>query len=240
MRICNSAQTPTPPSPKRVIAPLKDPDKSVNGAAASPDPVIKQAKRDLDAGMFANAQTESLAACDTFALTSNLGPPINKGDNKMSNCRHIVVTSLVLLTLAFGGCDMGSKESMTKGSAPRATSPKTLTAQLNGGSEVPPVVTEASGTAEATLTNGNVLTWKLSYAGLSGPVMGAHFHGPAISGQNAAVASPMTGSLSSPISGTVTLTAGQTTDLLAGKWYVNLHTAANPNGEIRGQLNLRQ
>jgi hypothetical protein len=49
------------------------------------------------------------------------------------------------------------------------------------------------------------------------------------------VALPFAGSLDSPIKGTATLTAAQSADLLAGKWYVNLHTAANGGGEIRGQ-----
>jgi hypothetical protein len=49
------------------------------------------------------------------------------------------------------------------------------------------------------------------------------------------VALPFVGSTDSPIKGSATLTAAQAADLLAGKWYVNLHTAANGGGEIRGQ-----
>ena len=40
----------------------------------------------------------------------------------------------------------------------------------------------------------------------------------------------------SPLQGSATLTDAQAADLMAGRWYVNIHTAANPNGEIRGQL----
>ncbi|MBW8748306.1 MAG: CHRD domain-containing protein, partial [Acidobacteria bacterium] len=40
----------------------------------------------------------------------------------------------------------------------------------------------------------------------------------------------------SPLEGTATLSQEQTKDLLDGKWYFNLHTAANPGGEIRGQV----
>jgi hypothetical protein len=36
------------------------------------------------------------------------------------------------------------------------------------------------------------------------------------------------------------LTASQAADLSAGKWYVNLHTAANPGGEVRGQVSVRE
>ena len=71
---------------------------------------------------------------------------------------------------------------------------------------------------------------------VTGPVKAGHFHGPAPAGQNTGVALGFTGSMDSPIQGSATLTAAQAADVLAGKWYANLHTAANPGGEIRGQL----
>lgn len=116
-----------------------------------------------------------------------------------------------------------------------------LSAQLSGGNEVPPVSTQASGTLEASLVPGSqVLSWTLRYEGLSGPLTGAHFHGPAQSGQNSGVAVPMKEPLtSSPLSGSVTLSAAQMAELRAGSWYVNLHTAAHPDGEIRGQVQIR-
>lgn len=124
--------------------------------------------------------------------------------------------------------------------APVATNLSALTAQLSGADEVPPVSTAASGTLEASLAPGsNLLTWTLNYAGLSGPVTGAHFHGPAMVGQNAGVAVPISGPLASPVSGSVTLSAAQVAELRAGNWYVNLHTDAHPDGEIRGQLQVR-
>jgi len=63
-----------------------------------------------------------------------------------------------------------------------------------------------------------------------------HFHGPAMPGVNAGVVLPFKGNLVSPVVGTATLTPEQVTVLEDGKWYVNLHTAAHPGGEIRGQL----
>ena len=65
----------------------------------------------------------------------------------------------------------------------------------------------------------------------------AHFHGPAAAGANAGVQVPVPKSaLASPMKGTVALTDAQIADLEAGKWYFNIHTAADPGGEVRGQL----
>ena len=112
-----------------------------------------------------------------------------------------------------------------------------MSAALSGSSEVPPVTTNGSGNVEATFNKQtNLLSWTISYSGLGGPATAAHFHGPADRGVNAGVAVPVSGSVVSPIKGDATLTAAQAADLGAGKWYFNVHTAANPNGEIRGQL----
>jgi len=112
-----------------------------------------------------------------------------------------------------------------------------MTARLSGASEVPPAAGGGSGTLQATLDKQTrVLTWSLTIAGLSGPATAAHFHGPAMAGDNAGVVFPMVVGLESPDNGVVTLSAAQMEDLLAGKWYVNVHTTANPNGEIRGQV----
>jgi CHRD domain len=108
---------------------------------------------------------------------------------------------------------------------------------LSGTSEVPPVVSAGAGSIELALNRQtNVLTWTVVYSGLSGPVTGAHLHGPAIAGQNAGVAIPMLGNLTSPFVGAVILSPDQVAELRAGNWYFNLHTAYYPNGEIRGQI----
>ena len=92
------------------------------------------------------------------------------------------------------------------------------------------------GTLTATLNKTtSELTWKITYTGLTGPATAAHFHGPAAAGANAGVALGFA-SAASPIEGKATLTAAQVADLMAGKWYANVHTAANKGGEIRGQV----
>ena len=63
--------------------------------------------------------------------------------------------------------------------------------------------------------------------------------GPAPVGANAGVALPFPGQMRSPMEGSATLTAAQVADLMAGRWYANIHTAANPGGEIRGQMTVR-
>jgi len=114
-------------------------------------------------------------------------------------------------------------------------------ATLSGSQEVPPVNSAATGTAEVQInTNTNALTWKVTYSGLSGSASAGHIHGPAAAGQNAGVVVPFTNAGLSPVTGQTTITSQQYGDLAAGLWYVNIHTPANPNGEIRGQLRRRQ
>jgi CHRD domain len=111
-----------------------------------------------------------------------------------------------------------------------------LQAELKGSNEVPPNASTASGTAEATFdTDTKFLTYTITYSGLTGPAMGAHFHGPSEAGKNAGIVLPFK-TVQSPIQGTATLTDTQAADLLAGKWYANIHTGANPGGELRGQM----
>jgi hypothetical protein len=101
----------------------------------------------------------------------------------------------------------------------------------------PGVTSTGKGSAMATLdTATKTLTWTVDYSGLSGPATAAHIHGPADPGANAGIVVPFTGDLASPIKGSATLTDAQIAQLEAGKWYVNIHTAANKGGEIRGQL----
>jgi hypothetical protein len=133
-----------------------------------------------------------------------------------------------------------STEPLPAPATPAATELLTFGAQLSGSAEVPPLQNQASGTLEATLEPGSLLlSWTLNHSGLSGPITGAHFHGPASAGQNASVVLPISGAADSPSSGSVTLSAAQAAELRAGNWYLNLHTAAHPDGEIRGQVQTR-
>ena len=112
-----------------------------------------------------------------------------------------------------------------------------LGATLSGAAEVPPNTSTGMGQLQAEFDKAtNTLSYTLRFSGLSGPVKAGHFHGPAEAGKNAGVALGISNIGESPVQGRAVLNAAQAADLLAGKWYVNLHTAANPGGEVRGQV----
>ena len=108
-------------------------------------------------------------------------------------------------------------------------------ATLTGASEVPPVTTSATGTAAVNVdTATKKLSWTVTYTGLTAAA--AHIHCGAAAGANAGVAVNFGTNLASPIQGSGEMTDAQLADLEAGNCYVNIHTAANKGGEIRGQL----
>jgi hypothetical protein len=116
----------------------------------------------------------------------------------------------------------------------------TFTADMKGSSEVPSNTTSGTGSATVTLDpSTNKITWNVTFSGLTGPATAVHIHGPAPAGKNAGVMiwlSEKGKPASSPVTGSGSLTAAQASDLMNGQCYVNVHTAANPGGEIRGQL----
>jgi len=118
--------------------------------------------------------------------------------------------------------------------------PMSFNVPLTGAAQVPPVKTSGSGTADLTYDpSTRVVTWSVTYSGLSGPVTMAHFHGPAGEGKNAKPViwiSKKDAPAASPIKGEATLTPAQAQEFMAGDWYVNVHTKEHPAGEIRGQV----
>lgn len=119
---------------------------------------------------------------------------------------------------------------------PSMAATMTFKAALSGKSEVPANTTAGTGEVTATYdTATKKLTWKGSYSGLTGAATAAHFHGPAGEGKNAGVMVPISPA-TSPLEGSATLNDAQAKALMDGEMYVNVHTAANQGGEIRGQL----
>jgi CHRD domain len=143
-----------------------------------------------------------------------------------------------------------------------------LRASLNGLQEVPPKLTDGTGTFTATI-NGGTLTYTLTYSNLSSPVLQAHIHfgQKAVSGgifiwlcQTSTNISPTSTTPMCPepggtVHGTVTaadvqkipgqtLRGGNFNDAIAiirsGEAYANVHTTNFPGGEIRGQLSVQE
>jgi len=109
-------------------------------------------------------------------------------------------------------------------------------ATLKGADETPPTSSAGTGMVMATYDTGSKkFQYDVTYSGLTGPAMAAHFHSGAVGAKGPPVV-PVTGSVASPISGSATLTDAQAAGLEAGNWYFNIHTAANPGGEVRGQV----
>ena len=118
-----------------------------------------------------------------------------------------------------------------------ATRATVWTAALSSGQEVPKQVVKdsaAHGLFKATLS-GTTLKWKLTFAKLTGPATAAHIH-MAGKGKAGNVVVPLCGPCTTGMTGTATLTAAELSAFKKHLLYVNVHTAKNPNGEIRGQL----
>jgi hypothetical protein len=95
----------------------------------------------------------------------------------------------------------------------------------------------SEGLAELTLdTESKILSWRVTYSGLSGPLIGAHFKAPPEPGSSIGATMDLSPPLTNPVTSSTRLNDIQIGDLRAGLWSVNLMTAKNPQGELRGDL----
>ncbi len=116
----------------------------------------------------------------------------------------------------------------------------TFAASLNGGQEVPPNASTATGFGGVVLSpDDTVITATLTYGGLSGDQIGAHIHGPASPGVTATIIFILasSGAPTETLPALVaSVTPTQVADLRNGLWYFNVHSGGYPDGEIRGQI----
>lgn len=106
-------------------------------------------------------------------------------------------------------------------------------AVMTGANEVPAVTTAGLGLASVILSQSK-LEYKILVTGLSGPITAAHIHF-GVAGKAGNIAYPLTFSGNSLI-GTLDVNGNFIDSLYSTRTYVNIHTAANPNGEIRAQI----
>lgn len=156
--------------------------------------------------------------------------------------QYRTLTLLAAITFAVAGCSSG-------GTIGGLDVEQNYTIALNSGNEVPtPKATLATGTVDIVVYASRI-DWQLAATNISAVTM-AHIHNGAVG-----VAGPVVVTLFNPgtatgaingvfASGSLTsanLPAGVTIEslkalLLSGNAYVNVHTTANPSGEIRGQV----
>lgn len=151
-----------------------------------------------------------------------------------SSLAALAIGSTVLLT----ACDKDEDDDMP------GKNTYTLSGDASGAQEVPEVTTSATGTISGSYNKqSKQLSYTINWTGLSGDVTVAHFHGPAEPGETAGPLQDIpitTNGTSGSATATITASDNLHNALLDGKVYYNLHTAANPDGEIRGQVDLDQ
>ncbi|MEO9533467.1 MAG: CHRD domain-containing protein [Crocinitomicaceae bacterium] len=119
-----------------------------------------------------------------------------------------------------------------------------ITAKLDGDQSVPSVTTNAVGVASFTLNSSwDTMFVNISVNGLSGPITGIHVH-EGLAGTSGGVITDLgpfvtRNRVITHLTG-ADLTAEMISNYLNGSYYVNVHTDANPGGEIRGQLGLER
>lgn len=161
---------------------------------------------------------------------------------KTKNFKRSLFTSLagvaIAGTLILSACDKDDDDKVV----PNAK--YSISGAATGAQEVPAVTTSATGNLTGSYdTLSRQLIYSINWTGISDSATMAHFHGPALAGENAPPLEPLTmltNGMNGTASDTITASAALHTALLAGKVYYNVHTAANPDGEIRGQVNVSQ
>lgn len=155
--------------------------------------------------------------------------------------RKLFITRQAILILLLITATISCK----KNDDPEPDQTKKVTVQMSGANEVPAVSTTGTGTAQISYDPDTKmityqLVWQLGLA--SATTTNMHFHG-AEDGSDLKSSPPTIGitGFSTASSGTLSgttraLTSTEEAQLLAGKWYVNIHSSTNPGGELRGNI----
>jgi hypothetical protein len=133
---------------------------------------------------------------------------------------------------------------LTAGAGARVTAAGivTVSAALRASEEVPPPTgaDAARGSFTATVrrvADGAEFTWQLAFRDLTGPAIAAHIH-IAPRGEAGPIIVPLCSPCTNGQRGLAKMEIGDISAMNAGRTYVNVHTARNPDGEIRGQVDI--
>ena len=157
----------------------------------------------------------------------------------MSSCqqskRLAVAVFGGMLAIVAGGCAINQPGESTPMKVPAN---RTVPLALSGAQEVPPVTTEAAGTGAFEIPPDKSIAGEIATTGISATA--AHIH-EGTAGTNGPVIVPLTktGDNTWSVAPSAKLTDAQYESYLAGKLYVNVHSAKYPGGEIRDQLKPR-
>ncbi|HEX6557819.1 MAG TPA: CHRD domain-containing protein [Longimicrobiales bacterium] len=141
--------------------------------------------------------------------------------------RHILAAAGMVFLAGLAACSDNS-----------GPAPEVFTATLSGAAEVPAKTSNGTGSASFTVNDDRTITYDLAVSGITATAQ--HIHGPADATVPAGVIVGLTIGTNQTITPTSLTGAVNYDSLLVllrnGHSYVNVHTAANPGGEIRGQI----
>lgn len=149
--------------------------------------------------------------------------------------KKFITAALLLAGLATAASSCEEKKD------PEPSTTMQISGSMNSANCVPAVTVASAGTGAVSGTydtKSKLLTYSVTYAGLTGTPGSGHFHlgSPTTPSSGANITVSFTNVATSPITGSTTLTASQADELLKGNFYVNIHTSSNKAGEIRAQV----
>ncbi len=144
-----------------------------------------------------------------------------------------LIVGIAAIFTAVGCARMSDGMSDTK--AKMAEAGRAAATALSGAQEVPPVNTRGTGTSSIVVTGDKNISGSIEVNGFNSTAAHVHEGAP---GQNGPVIIPLvrSGDNTWSIPANTILTSQQFDAYQRGNLYVNVHSAANPNGEVRAQL----
>ena len=144
--------------------------------------------------------------------------------------RSLWLSSVTVAALLAAGCAQQSAQQQMASAAPSGSN-----VMLSGNQEVPPVSTAATGSGTITVLMDRSVSGSVTTSGVAGSAAHIHLAAP---GQNGPVIVPLnkTGDNVWSVPPVIRLNDAQYEAYRLGNLYVNVHSAANPGGEIRGQI----